>query len=115
MRLVSVYLIVAVTSQSFSSLLDGLYIHARPTTIYSYGYTSPPPGNDSISLLSQNLLLSMQAQSQNSGCLTQPQSCANPPPTAPVCNDLNQSPPTIYESKFDIISTFNPYTWWVTI
>lgn len=85
-------------------------MHGSPR-YYSYGYTSPPPGNDSISLLSQNLLLSAQAQALNSGCVSSPGSCANPPPFAPVCNDLNQSPPNIYQSKFDIISTFNPYTW----
>lgn len=101
------------------------YIHNTHSTqndtyTYSYGYTSPPPGNDSISLLSQNLLLSQQAQSQNSGCintnLAQTPPCAvSPAPSAlkPVCTQLNNptDPNGIYGGKFDIISTFNPYTW----
>ena len=74
-----------------------------------YGQPNPT-GEDAINLSAQNLLLSQEAQSLNTVCTDL--SCVENPNTAPACRNYNAKPkPTIYEGKFDIVSTWNADTW----
>jgi hypothetical protein len=74
-----------------------------------YGQPNPT-GEDAINLSARNLLLSQSAQAQNTGCTDL--KCVENPESAPVCAQYNAKPkPTIYNSVFDLISTWNYFTW----
>jgi len=71
-----------------------------------YGQPAPT-GEDAINLSAVNLLLSTSAQTANAACTDL--ACVQ---SAPVCAQYNAKPkPTIYDSKYDLISTWNEFTW----
>lgn len=90
------------------SLLNFLFPSFPFVECGCYGYNSPPPGPMSEGIFAQSLLLSNAAKLANVNCKNNAFSCV-PNDVAASCNAGPQSfatpNPTVYNSKFQIIST----------